>query len=99
MADAVQRYNAAEARSTESGPGIVTRRALLEGGDTLVFKLGNMPTGNTTFDPYAMRKSLRPELCDDAGLRELVEQGVKVRFDITSNYGKELPYIQFTRCD
>lgn len=98
LAEAVQRFNDSEARNAPSSPGALTRTAGIEGGDTLVFKLANMPTGTTSFDPNAMRKSLRGEFCEDREMRELLEAGVKVRFDLTSNYGKELPSVKFARC-
>lgn len=98
LAESVQRFNESEARNAPSSPGALTRTVHIEGGDTLVFKLDNIPTGNTSFDPNAMRKSLRAEFCEDRAMRELLEAGVKVRFDLTSNYGKELPSVKFARC-
>lgn len=96
LGDAVERFNN-DTSSLGKGFEGTTRKARLE-GDTLVFMIANLPTGNETYDPHAMRRILRPEMCDDSDFRELIEDGVKIRFELTSNFGKELPAIQFARC-
>lgn len=72
--------------------------ARIDNGDTLVLMVDNLPVGNRTFDPNAVRKTMRPTLCDDSDFRELMDAGIKVRFEMTSNFGKPLPAVQFARC-
>ncbi len=78
-------------------PG-ATMKARIDDGKTLVLMIGNVPLGNTTYDPNAMRKTLRPQICGSRNYRELIEDGGKVRVEMTTNYGKELPAVQFARC-
>lgn len=78
-------------------PG-VTMKARVDETDTLVVMLGNVPLGNRTYDPNAVRRSLRGEVCSDRHLRELIANGGKVRLEMTTNFGKELPAVQFARC-
>ncbi|MEM7780721.1 MAG: hypothetical protein AAF697_10050 [Pseudomonadota bacterium] len=78
-------------------PG-ATMKARIDDGDTLVLMMGNIPSGNRSFDPYTVRKTLRPEVCASDNYRQLFEEGGKVRVEMTSNFGKELPAIQFARC-
>lgn len=72
--------------------------ARLDPGDTLVLKVTNLPTGTQTYDPNALRKMLRSEVCEPGTFGRLIEQGGKVRFEFVSNFGKELPAIQFAHC-
>lgn len=78
-------------------PG-ATIKARLEGDDLLVLMVGNVPTGNQTYDPNALRRLMRGEVCKDRHLAELIRNGGKLRIEMTSNFGKELPAIQFARC-
>ncbi|WP_299194745.1 hypothetical protein [uncultured Erythrobacter sp.] len=78
-------------------PG-VTMHARVDSGDTLVVMMGNVPLGNRTYDPNAVRRLLRSEVCSDSNLSELISNGGKVRLEMTSNFGKELPAVQFARC-
>lgn len=72
--------------------------ARVDPGDTLVLKVTNVPTGNQTFDPNAVRKALREEVCEHGSYGQLIAQGGKVRFEFVSNFGKDLPAIQFAHC-
>ena len=78
-------------------PG-VTMEARLDNEDTLVIMMGNVPLGNRTYNPNAVRRLLRGEVCNDTVLSELIANGGKVRLEMTSNFGKELPAVQFARC-
>ena len=78
-------------------PG-VTMKARVDNADTLVIMMGNVPLGNTTYDPNAVRRLLRSEVCEDGNLRQLIDNGGKVRLEMTTNFGKELPGVQFARC-
>ena len=78
-------------------PGSSTK-ARIDGGVTLVLMVSNVPSGTRTFDPNAVRKAMRPSLCSDDDFRAMIDQGIKVRFEMTSNFGKELPAVQFSRC-
>lgn len=72
--------------------------ARLDEGDTLVLKVTNVPTGTRTFDPNTIRAALREEVCKGSSYGKLIEQGGKVRMEFVSNFGKELPAIQFAHC-
>ena len=72
--------------------------ARVDEGDTLVLKVSNIPTGNRTFDPNAIRAALREEVCKSGSYGQLIKQGGKVRMEFVSNFGKELPAIQFAHC-
>ncbi len=72
--------------------------ARVENGDTLVLKVTNVPYGTRTFDPNPIRAALRPEVCNADSCGKLIEQGGKVRLEFVSNFGKELPAIQFAHC-
>lgn len=67
-------------------------------GDVLVMKMTNFPSGTRTFDENAARKLFRAKLCEMRKSREILELGGKIRVDIRSNYGKELPSVQVARC-
>ncbi len=96
VVDAINRDGNAEIAKQLPG-AVVTAR--IDDGDTLVIMMGNVPLGNTTFDPNAVRKTLRPQVCGSENYRELFEEGGKVRVEMTSNFGKEMPAIQYSRCD
>ena len=78
-------------------PG-VTMKARIDDGKTLVLLMGNVPMGNQSYDPNALRKTLRPEVCGSDNYRDLIEDGGKIRLEMTTNFGKKLPAIQFARC-
>ena len=78
-------------------PGVKVS-ARLDPGDTLVLKVANVPTGTRTFDPNAIRKALREVVCNSGSYGRLIEQGGSVRMEFVSNFGKELPAIQFAHC-
>ncbi len=99
LAYSVKHFNseAATAEMDKQLPGS-KMAARVDNGDTLVLMVTNVPTGNRTFDPNTLRKVMRPTLCDDRDFRQLMEDGINVRFELTSNFGKELPAVQFARC-
>lgn len=78
-------------------PG-VTVSAQIEHDDTLVLMMDNVPLGNTSYDPYTVRKTLRPQICGEENFREILKAGFKIRFEMTSNHGKKLPAIFFASC-
>ena len=78
-------------------PGM-TGQARLDPDNILVLMLVNTPTGKRTYDPNALRRLLRPQICEDGNFRRLIDNGWKVRLEMTSNMGSELPAIQFARC-
>ncbi len=73
--------------------------ATVEGKDTIVIQLANLPTGNATLDSNFARKMLRPKVCEDTNTRALIEAGGKIRFEMKSNTGKEALSAQIARCD
>ncbi len=72
--------------------------ARVDEGDTLVIMVGNIPTGSTAIDPNALRKLWRPLVCGEEHYRQLFSEAGKVRMEITSNFGKKLPPVQYARC-
>lgn len=72
--------------------------ARVENGDTIVLRLTNVPSGTQTYDPNAVRKMFRPEFCNKTLYNKVFAKGGKVRLELVSNFGKELPAIQFARC-
>lgn len=72
--------------------------ARVDDGDTLVLRVTNVPTGTRTFDPNPIRNALRPEVCKSSSYGDLIAAGGKVRMEFVSNFGKELPAIQFAHC-
>ncbi|MCB2085940.1 MAG: hypothetical protein H6920_05645 [Sphingomonadaceae bacterium] len=83
--------------SDEIGNARISARA--EGGDTLVMRIENIPTGSYTFDPDAMRKMMRPHVCDQSGNRSVIDAGGKFRIEMISNTGKASPPFTIARCD
>lgn len=72
--------------------------ARVEDGEIMVIRLENIPTGNATFDANYARKMFRPKLCEQSSSRKIIEQGGKIRVEMRSNIGKELPSVQVARC-
>ncbi len=72
--------------------------ATVEGNDTIVIQLANLPTGNATLDSNFARKMLRPKVCEDTSTRALIDAGGKIRFEMKSNTGKEALSAQIARC-
>lgn len=73
-------------------------KASVEGDDTLVMRVEGIATGNLTFDPIAMTKVMRGNVCDNSWNRRVFEKGGRLRVEFVSNYGKELPPIFFAKC-
>nr|WP_137677363.1 hypothetical protein [Parerythrobacter lutipelagi] len=73
--------------------------AAAEGGDTLVLKIENLPTGNQVMDPNVMRKMLRPSICDNSGNRSVIDAGGKFRVEFISNTGKASPPVTIANCN
>ena len=67
-------------------------------GDLLTIRLTNFPSGTRTYDPNALRKLLREKLCEIGSARAIFDMGGKIRIELQSNYGKELPPVQVARC-
>ncbi|MEP0189078.1 MAG: hypothetical protein ABJP70_04645 [Erythrobacter sp.] len=70
----------------------------VEGEDTLVMRVEGIATGNLTFDPIAMTKVMRENICESDWNRRVFEKGGRLRIELVSNYGKELPPILFAKC-
>lgn len=66
--------------------------------DVLTIRMTNFPSGTRTFDPNAARKLFRDKLCDIGKARDILEMGGKIRVELRSNYGKDLPAVQVARC-
>lgn len=67
-------------------------------GDVLTMKMTNFPSGTRTFDPNAARKLFREKLCGIGSAREILDMGGKIRVELRSNYGKDLPAVQVAGC-
>lgn len=72
--------------------------ARVDNGDTLVVMIENLPSGKATWDPNVMRKKLRPEMCREPVYHEIFGSGGKVRLEVTSNIGQELPAVTVGSC-
>ena len=72
--------------------------ASVVGDETLVIRVEGIATGNLTFDPIAMTKVMRENICENVWNRRVFEKGGKLRIELVSNYGKELPPILFAKC-
>lgn len=66
--------------------------------DVLTIRMTNFPSGTRTFSANAARKLFRAKLCDMSSSREILDMGGKIRVELRSNYGKELPPVQIARC-
>lgn len=95
VVDGINRTGSSEL--SQQIPG-ATMKARIEDGSTLVLMMGNVPLGNQSYDPNALRRTLRPQVCGSDDFRELIDEGGKIRVEMTTNFGKELPAIQFARC-
>lgn len=73
-------------------------KASVKGADTLVMRVEGIATGNLTFDPIAMTKMMRENVCENDWNRRVFEKGGRLRIELVSNYGKELPPILFAQC-
>ena len=67
-------------------------------GDVLLVRMTNFPSGTRTFSANAARKLFRQKLCDIGMSRDVLEMGGKIRVELRSNYGKDLPPVQVARC-
>ena len=67
-------------------------------GDTLLIRMTNFPSGTRTFSADAARKLFREKLCNIGMSRDVLEMGGKIRVELRSNYGKDLPPVQVARC-
>ena len=67
-------------------------------GDVLLIKMTNFPSGTRTFSANAARKLFRQKLCDMSMSRDVLDMGGKIRVELRSNYGKDLPPVQVARC-
>lgn len=70
----------------------------IDGVDTLVIVIKDLPTGKASWDPFVMRKTLRNDMCAQAVYRELFEAGGKAKLEVTSNIGFQLPNVQVAGC-
>ena len=66
--------------------------------EVLTIRMANFPSGTRTFDPNAARKLFREKLCDLNSSRNILDMGGKIRVELRSNYGKDLPPVQVARC-
>ncbi len=73
-------------------------KASVKDGLTLVMRVEGVATGNLTFDPIAMTKVMRKNICENDWNRRVFEKGGRLRIELVSNYGKELPAILFAKC-
>ncbi len=78
--------------------GGATVSARVEGKDTIVVRMVNIPTGHATFDPNYARKMMRPKLCETSSSRKIIERGGRIWLEMQSNIGKELPSFGVARC-
>lgn len=73
-------------------------RAFAEGDDTLVVRIDNIPSGKQTVDPIMWGKGVRKGLCADGYVRDMVGKGAKLRVEMRSNMGVDLPTTHLASC-
>ena len=96
--DTVQFFNDNLERMKPPELGNAKFSAYAEGGDILVVKMENVPTGNEIMDPDVMRRLLRPKVCETESGRSFIEAGGKVRIEWISHTGYESPPSTLARC-
>jgi hypothetical protein len=98
-ADYTNTYGTEQMRR-QIGPsfGKASVSARVDNADTLVVMIEGLPSGNATWDPNVMRKRLRPEMCSEPVYHELFGAGGKVRLEVISNIGRELPAVKVSSC-
>lgn len=67
-------------------------------GKTLVITLDKMPSGNDSFDPRMVRGVMYAMVCDGDVLEGLIDDGGEIRFEPTTNTGRELEPVWVTEC-
>ncbi|QDH33141.1 hypothetical protein [Porphyrobacter sp. YT40] len=72
--------------------------AAVSGGNMLVLRVLDTPTGNATLDSVVARKSIGPRLCDMSRVRSVLEKGGTLRVEIVSNIGVEATSFQMAKC-
>ena len=97
--DYVNRHGTDQMRK-QIGPqfGSAKVSSRVDGNDTLVIVIKDLPTGKASWDPFVMRKTLRGDMCAQAVYRELFEAGGKAKLEVTSNIGFQLPSVQVAGC-
>lgn len=70
----------------------------IEAPKTFVIRHSNVKTITRTFDPRAMEKSIRADVCDQRPLRNVIDKGGIVRVEMVTHIGDELPHLFFSRC-
>lgn len=72
--------------------------ASAEGGDTLVVRIENIPSGKRATDPFKWSNGVREGMCASGGMDHLLEAGAKIRVEMRSNMGVELPTTHLASC-
>lgn len=70
----------------------------VEGKDTLVLRFENAPVGSKAFDPNVIQRTVRPKVCEIGALRTVIESGGRIKLELASPIGAELPPVLFSRC-
>lgn len=76
-------------------PGRISARAE---GDVLIIRFEDLPTGSHIFEEAALRRQLRPLVCDEAENREVIDRGGKFRVEMISNIGTVAPPVTIAHC-
>lgn len=98
LAQAVREVNAGGGQTFGSEMAGAKLNARIDNGDTLVLVMSNVLSGSRTYDPNAIRKDLRPNVCGEAHYRRIIDGGFKLKIEMISNTGKELPPVIYARC-
>ena len=99
LAGAASHFNRGGLSLINEELGATSMSARVENEDTLVMLVEGINTGRMTFDPQAMTRLMRDNICEDSWNRRVFESGGRLRIDFVSNFGHELPSIYFARCD
>jgi hypothetical protein len=73
-------------------------KASVRGKDTLVVRIDGVATGRATFIPQKMQTSMRENVCGQDWNKRVFARGGKLRVELVSNVGEELPPLLFNHC-
>jgi len=74
-------------------------RAWVEGENTLVVRIENMPTGTRSVGAFEYNDAVRKRFCKAKNFSKLVSLGVRLRIETRSTIGRELPTSYIASCD
>ncbi len=67
-------------------------------GSTLIIAFDGVPSGNGLHDPESYRFAGYAFACDGGRFQQLLRDGAKIRFEVSTNTGKKLEPLEVTEC-